>query len=289
MSRTAKAGSLALGLIGLLILVTLAARGGHPSGDGHFVSRAVPATLQDSLVTLLAIAYVVAIVAVIVLFFKRRPLQAPRESRWLRNYITLLVVLLLVTFFGYWAIRHAHWRENNAKGVPVTGQARPKDRLTRLPPGATRPAHFQWPLALGLLGLVIVGGVLVYIRERRPSSPLGAGGRLEAELAQAVETTIDDLRCERDARRAVIAAYANMERVLAAHGLVRRPAEAPLEYLPRILRGLDVRESAVQGLTRLFEYAKFSGHDIDAAMKEEAIAALIAVRDDLRADKRAAA
>jgi multisubunit Na+/H+ antiporter MnhB subunit len=288
-NRTAKAGSLALGLIGLLIVVALAARGGHPSGDGHFVSRAVPATLQDSLVTLLAIAYVVAIVAVIVLFFKRRPLQEPRESRWLRNYIAVLVVMLLATFFGSWAIRHAHWRDNDANPAPVNGQTRPKGRLTQLPPGATRPAHFQWPLALGLLGLVIVGGVVVYIRERRPSSPLRIDGALEAELARAVETTIDDLRRERDARRAVIAAYADMERVLAAHGLARRPAEAPLEYLARVLRGLDVRESAVQSLTRLFEYAKFSGHDIDAAMKEEAITALIAVRDDLQAEKKRAA
>jgi uncharacterized protein DUF4129 len=288
-NRTAKAGSLALGLIGLLIVVALAARGGHPSANGHFVSRAVPATLQDSLVTLLAIAYVVAIVAVIVLFFRQRPLQAPRESRWLRNYITVLVVMLGATLLGSWAIRHGHFRGKDAKPVPVNGQARPTDRLTRLPPGATKPAHFQWPLALGLLGLVVVGGVLVYIRERRSPSPLRAGGGLEAELARAVETTIEELRRERDARRAVIAAYANMERVLAAHGLARGPAEAPLEYLARVLRTLHVRKTAVESLTRLFEYAKFSRHDIDAAMKDEAIGALVAVRDDLLAEERAAA
>lgn len=289
MNRSAKAGSLALGLVGLLIVVAFAARGGHPSGDGQFVSRAVPATLQDSFVTLLAIAYVVAIAAVIVLFFKRRPLHAPHESRWLRNYIMVLALMLLATLFGYWAIRHGHFGRDNKKAVPVNGQARPGDRLTELPPGATRPAHFQWPLALGLLGLVIVGGVMVYIRERRSPSPLRADEGLQAGLARAVETTIDDLRRERDARRAVIAAYANMERVLAAHGLARRPAETPLEYLARVLRTLHVRESAVQSLTRLFEYAKFSEHDIDVTMKEEAIAALVAVRDDLKPQARKAA
>jgi Domain of unknown function (DUF4129) len=287
-NRTAKAGSLALGLIGLLIVVALAARGGHPSGNGRFVSRAVPATLQDSLVTLLAIAYVVAIVAVVVLFFKRRPLQAPRESHWLRNYFTVLVFMLLATLLGSWAIRHGHFRHGNQNPVQVQGEPRPKSGLTQLPPGATRPAHFQWPLALGLVGLLLVGGVLVYIRERRPPSPLRAEG-LEAELARAVETTIDDLRRERDPRRAVIAAYANMERVLAVHGLARRPAEAPLEYLSRVLRTLHVRESAVQSLTRLFEYAKFSEHDIDAPMKDEAIAALMAVRADLQVEERTAA
>jgi Domain of unknown function (DUF4129) len=287
-NRAAKAGSLALGLIGLLIVVALAARGGHPSGNGHVVSRAVPATLQDSLVTLLAIAYVIAIAAVLVLFFKRRPWHVPHESRWLRNYLTLLAFMLLATLFGYWAIRHGHFRHGDDKPSPVNEQARPGARSTQLPPGATRPAHFQWPLALGLAGLVLVGGVLVYIRERRPPAPLRAE-RLEAELAHAVETTIDDLQRERDPRRAVIAAYANMERVLAAHGLARRPAEAPLEYLARVLRTLRVRESAVQSLTRLFEYAKFSEHDIDEAMKDEAIAALMAVRDDLQVEERTAA
>jgi hypothetical protein len=287
-SRTAKAGSLALGLIGLLIVVALAARGGHPSGNGQFVSRAVPATLQDSLVTLLVIAYVVAIAAVIVVLFKRRSLQAPRESHWLRNYIGVLAFILLVTLFGSWAIRHGILHHADQRPVTVQGKPRPENGQTQLPPGATRPAHFQWPLALGLVGLVLVAGVLVYIRERRP--PLSRRAELlETELARAVETTIEDLRRERDPRRAVIAAYANMERVLGAHGLARTPAEAPLEYLARVLRALHVRESAVQSLTGLFEYAKFSDHDIDTTMKDDAIAALIAVRDDLQVEQRTAA
>ena len=108
-------------------------------------------------------------------------------------------------------------------------------------------------------------------------------------MVSAIETTIDDLRSERDARRAVIAAYALMERTLARHGLARHRAEAPLEYLGSILRGLHVRESAVVSLTRLFEYAKFSGHEIDDAMKEEAIDALVAIRDDLQREETIAA
>jgi hypothetical protein len=39
----------------------------------------------------------------------------------------------------------------------------------------------------------------------------------------------------------------------------------------------------VLALTELFERAKFSRHRIDAEMKEEAIGALVAVRDDLEA------
>jgi hypothetical protein len=81
----------------------------------------------------------------------------------------------------------------------------------------------------------------------------------------------------------VIAAYARMERTLERHGFPRLRAEAPLEYLARVLRELHVRTWAVLALTELFEHAKFSRHEIDAEMKEEAIGALIAVRDDLGA------
>ena len=106
---------------------------------------------------------------------------------------------------------------------------------------------------------------------------------MAAELASIVEGTIDDLRREEDPRRAVIAAYAQMETALAHHGLPRERSEAPFEYLTRMLRELRVRAGAALALTELFERARFSHHVIDASMKNEAIDALVAVRDDLRA------
>ncbi len=120
-----------------------------------------------------------------------------------------------------------------------------------------------------------------------PLEPVGAS--LEEDIVATLETTIEDLRGERDPRRAVIAAYAQMERTLARHGYSRARSEAPFEYLARILRDLDVRDEAVRMLTGLFEYAKFSPHEIDGAMKEDAIDALLAIRDDLRREEALAA
>ena len=77
----------------------------------------------------------------------------------------------------------------------------------------------------------------------------------------------------------MIAAYARMERALAAYGLPRSPAEAPDEYLQRIFADLDVSRRATSRLTALFSWAKFSGHDVAPEMKQEAIEALEAVRD----------
>ncbi len=59
-------------------------------------------------------------------------------------------------------------------------------------------------------------------------------------------------------------------------------AETSDEYLSRVLRDLELDSGAVERLTRLFTRAKFSQHDVDIAMKEEAIGALEQVRDELR-------
>ena len=98
-----------------------------------------------------------------------------------------------------------------------------------------------------------------------------------------LDDTLDDLRAEADPRRAIIAAYARLERVLAANGVARaavrdRRRSTFAASSPSSSLGSD----AVERLTALFARAKFSQHDVDPAMKEEAIGALEQVRDELR-------
>ncbi|HEX6678902.1 MAG TPA: DUF4129 domain-containing protein, partial [Actinomycetes bacterium] len=107
--------------------------------------------------------------------------------------------------------------------------------------------------------------------------------QLAGELSELVERSLAELEDERDPRRAVIAAYAGMEQTLAASGVPRAPAEAPLEYLARALVELRVSAAAADRLTELFQRARFSHHEVGEAMKREAIEALAAVRDELRA------
>ena len=134
---------------------------------------------------------------------------------------------------------------------------------------------------------MLLGVVLILVRRRSPPGP--DDQKLEDELVHTIDSTIEDLRGEGDPRVAVIASYASMESALRSHDFGRVPSEAPLEYLSRILETLEVRPDAVRSLTNLFEYAKFSRHEIDAEMKEDAIVALLNVRNDLIAEERAAA
>jgi hypothetical protein len=186
--------------------------------------------------------------------------------------------------FGYLAQRAAFTPERIARLQEVLEEARESRGGAGRPqdPRAGQPASFRWEV---VAVFVVAASVLVALyalrRVRRRGSP--PDPTVAEELVALLEDTLEDLRAEEDARRAVIAAYARMERTLAAHGLPRWPAETPLEYLARVLRTLEVPASAALDLTALFERAKFSPHAIDRSMKDEAIAALVTVRDDLRA------
>ena len=152
--------------------------------------------------------------------------------------------------------------------------------------GASRryEPQFAWGPVVLVVALVLVAVVALYLSHRarrRMLDPLSAS--LLPALADVLDETLDDLRAEQDPRRAVIAAYARMERALGAYGLPRHPSEAPDEYLQRIFADLDVSRLATSRLTALFSWAKFSGHDVAPEMKQEAIEALEAVREELRA------
>ena len=130
-------------------------------------------------------------------------------------------------------------------------------------------------LAAGSLVVVVllVGGAVLLVRKRggRSEEP-GA----EEPFAVVLAESLDDLRAEQDVRRAIIACYARMERALARVGRGRRPAEAPLEFLRRVL--VSVAPAAGGSLTDLFERAAFSLEPMGAAERERAIAALEALR-----------
>jgi Domain of unknown function (DUF4129) len=268
-------------LLGLLVLVALASRSGHHRGSVPTVPGP-PASFLDYAFTA---GLVVAAVALL-LALRHARVRKPRQLRSNWYVLGMILVVAVAALTSAFVARHLHLIHHPGQlggGAQAAGGA-----ARRLPPdraGSERHLHLRWEagaISLALLGVAAVSIVLV--RRRRSAGELDAEpDALPEALTAAFDESLDDLRREQDARRAVIAAYARAERVLAEHGLARRPAEAPLEYLSRVLLGLRVRAGAVLELTELFERAKFSTHHIDRAMKEDAIDSLAAVRDDLRA------
>jgi hypothetical protein len=264
--------------LGLLVLAAVGSRQEGWRGDGGTL-RDVPDTVLDSAYTLVILAVVAAGVALILTLrhgwskFRLKPDSGWQSVVFILTFAVIVAYALATSDVGH---RLSELLANAAGGgqQPSAGSAQ-QTQVERL-----RQAEFQWWLAALVVGGAL-GGYLMYRRSRKPRS--SERRELAEQLEVVLSETLEDLELERDPRRAVIRAYARMETVLAAHGLPRHPSEAPLEYLARVLRELQVRAAAAHALTELFERAKFSQHEIDLAMKDEAIAALATVRDDLKA------
>jgi hypothetical protein len=146
---------------------------------------------------------------------------------------------------------------------------------------ATRNAHLRWDEIAVFAGLVL-GALAIAVATRRTRRKPGGRRFARATLVErAIDDSIDDLRADPDVRRAIIAAYARMENALGHSGFARRPSEAPFEYVGRALLALETSGASAERLAELFERAKFSQHEPAPEMRDDAIEALLAVRDDL--------
>jgi hypothetical protein len=152
----------------------------------------------------------------------------------------------------------------------------------REPPGGGGEEMLTLALAVGLgalLALLIAGAAVLYFARHRASREPTADK--QQTVVAAIDESIDDLLREPDVRRAIIACYARMERALDVAGSPRRPAEAPFEYLVRVLERITDNAAAARTLTDLFERAKFSVEAMGEAEKDNAIMALQALRREV--------
>ena len=270
--RTALVG---FALLGLLALVAVGSAGDE--WGGGLVERDVPGAFADYAFTV-AVLYLVLIGAVAIWALSGPRERGPKQDRPRRRELSTLALLLFaaVAYLAYADPNPPERQPEEAFQPGATTAITPEAQAA--PGPAPSGPEFQWWVAIAV-ALAIVA-VLAYLRFRRePEAEPDAAEELGLVLTEALE----ELELDPDPRRAVIQAYVRMEAVLGAHGHARLPHEAPLEYLARVLRELDVRPQAAHALTELFERARFSHHEIDAAMRAEAVASLAAVRDDLRA------
>jgi hypothetical protein len=233
---------------------------------------------------------------------------APGAATWL--YAVFVVVgLLAVPLFVYVYTRevpHSPERRRRARLMPLVlvalatallvlavrspdgfGEVVRRLRLDRDPregvDGAVRrpPSLELFPFMV-VSSAVLAGAAALAAHRLLLRRPARTRPTLPEELSQALDDSLDDLRAEPDARLAVVRAYARMEATLERFGVPRREAEAPFEYVGRMLLELDVRPEPVHELAGLFERARFSRHEIGPELKDDAIGALESIRDDLR-------
>ena len=273
----------AVALLALLTVVALATRaglggsGGRPEPDSR---------LLDRLFTVFLVLFLIYVpVAAWLYWTQRHVLRAELAKRSrrpsnVRSLIALGVALLLAIGINSW--RHRLGDSNPNRQQPAKA-AKPGARKAQRPSTRETSPHVDWAAFAVVSGLAVTGIAAAIVAARRRArfrDEPSVDQRLDLALAES----LDDLLSDRDPRHAVIAAYARMERALAAAGIARDAHETPFEFVDRALRELDVGEASVQRLTELYERARFSTHEIDEPMRAAAVAALARIRDELRAE-----
>jgi hypothetical protein len=282
-SRTALAAvAPALVVLALVAVVAIASTGSTPSGAND--TRRPSDQLLDSIFSLMTFLLVVSAAFLIWALAQRD--QIAREAQRLRRQrfglLALTVITLVFSIITYFRMRG--WNPPDFRvDLSQLGGTEEMPAESYRPGPQTYDADFVWTPIIVVVGLAAIGVAAWFFVSRRRRKQFVREKAAAEALAELLEDTLDDLRAEKDPRRAVIAAYARLERTLAAHGLGRHPSEAPGKYLSRILPLLELERGSVRRLTDLFTRAKFSSHEVDAGMKDEAIDALSTVRDELRA------
>jgi hypothetical protein len=217
---------------------------------------------------------------------KSSPVQFPLVAQLMIGAATLAVLAafaLLIVHFG------RHQTHGGALAPVVAKGAKPLPKSSPLPYSATAGI---WSAASFL---ACVAAIVLYPRIRRRlrrrhqqpfrelpdlQGPDNTLGELLRDPLAAV--TVADPRTEPDPRRAVIAAWVAMADVIGGLWRPRQDSEAPQEYLLDALVEAGVTSGPATRLTNLFEFARWGGHQVGEEMRDEAIAALDAVRTELR-------
>jgi Domain of unknown function (DUF4129) len=275
-------------LLALSFVVGLAAmiRMARPPGAGlDDVARVIrlPEPVTAAIVTVFALAALVFLTDLVRRGLSRRPAddeggagfpEPPRVPAWVRAVSQILSLLYFVV------LAYLIWRGAiPLAGLIGLGQSAGSaigSALAR-PASPSAPPLVAW--TFGLLALVAGLGALalalwVAFGDRLARWWEGSARGGPAALEEAVEESLEDLRADRDARRAIIRCYSRFERVAAGSGVPRKPWCTPMEFMRETLGRLPVPRTAVPTLTALFELAQFSHHALGPGERDRALEAL---------------
>ena len=147
-----------------------------------------------------------------------------------------------------------------------------------------RPAdsvNLGWLLLPIAVTLTILTPAAAVIRRRRLKRGEATHAEEASAFGRAVRASIAALESERDPRTAILRAYARMEQAFRNVEIVRAGDETASEFLARTMRRLPVSAGAAAALTERFEEVRFSSHLITEADREQALASLHRVEQEL--------
>jgi membrane protease YdiL (CAAX protease family) len=283
LTRLARALLLTAAAVVLVGLVAVSASGYRIAGSSS--SQTSPYAVDTIVSVLLALYLVGAIVVFVALFWAGldvRRAQKPAANRQ-RTFRMVAGAIIVAVGLAIAAGRFHFFFHPPKPHLTSAQQAIENARRAKGGSSTTHQTQVRLAPFLLVIGAAAIAFAGLLLAERGRGRRLPGESLPSEELAGVLDETLDDLLAEPDPRRAVIAAYARMERAFAAHGVPRRQFEAPHEYLGRVLAEATGGGRGAARLTELFERARFSPHEVDSAMKNDAIEAIQALQAELAA------
>ena len=215
---------LGVAVTALLVVAAVATRG-RPLGGGGSGHGPSAGFFDYVFTTIVIFAGAAALIAVWTLLVAR-PARSPLPSTG-RRYLSSTLALVGAAAIA-WLLFHSGFeralRRLEQKPPPAT-QGRSAQPLPAVSPAGRRGARLRWDEVAVALALLAAAGVVAAASRSRLRHPEPLRRRSsQRAVSLALDSSLDDLRAEPDLRKAIIAAYARMERALAGAGL---PAARP--------------------------------------------------------------
>src|SRR5262245_29538396 len=272
---------------------------GAVPADGLRSVIRLPAEVTATIATLFTLALVIFIADLIRRGWSQRRVgegdvedttevrHVPLWVRVLRQFLALAYFVVLAYALSRAGVSIEGLMALGAGAGAAAGAAFPRVVSPSAPPLIT------WTFAIlavaaGAGALALALWIALSGRPRRRDEPADDDS-VPAPLEAAVDESLEDLRDEPDARRAIVRCYARFERAAADSGLARLPSATPAEFMREALARLPVPRTAVPALTGLFELARFSDHALGRPERDRAVSALDEIRTAIAAARSDAA
>lgn len=277
--------AIVIGGSGVLLAGLVAATPGGWSTRSSATSAGVPTWLLDVLASAVAVGAVFGAIVVVAFFWPGRRRKADdadgaRQVPWWIKAVAVFLLLLLLALVMT-LLRQDPERESTRGDRTHAAQEAPAGEADDAPDSGGSGIDW-WIVALSVVVACVAIVAYAIATRRRLRSEVDPTTDHRAVIAEAADESLARLRAEPDPRRAVIAAFAWMERLLERAGWARRRSEAPFEYVDRVLVEAGAGTQASSTLAALFERAEFAPHPVGPEMKDAAIDALVDLRDGMR-------
>lgn len=268
-------GALALSGCGLTLALAATIGPLPPASDAPGASLVVqlPDPVRLLVLGLLALSIIMLLALQRPRLRNKKDPSLPHEARRPPAWAALVLLLPSLAVLSYFAWSHSYGRERDPLRTALDTISELLDLLAKSRKPPTSSPAFDVAIAVVVVAVslaIFAAMVLITLAERLQHRQDDQAVTDAPPLHEVIEASLDDLRTDPDARRAIIGVYRRFEHALADAQVGRQPWETPSEFMRVALARLPMPVPPVERLTRLFELARFSDRPLQTDARDVA-------------------